>query len=274
MSLKRRYHLFTILSVLVVSLGGILTWRGFAQGTIIPAGSDDFNTPGDGTSNETWNLPAGFFPHVPAATSNAIVDLRASFGGDNSACTTSDTVVCRPLALSVPGDTPIVLTQLKLVGTSFDGNPQLQVSFPGFPDVFYNVSVEQSEDPSFGTQHFNANGTSVIVDFKIKRKYKFTPSDTSQPIRCADSETEKLPDGTPVFGEFNLAGGLLNWFLVGNRCICFPNKHVDARLDDLGRPTHEHNAVQPLSTPRPTVSPSPTGSVTPKPTATAIKFGG
>jgi hypothetical protein len=264
MSVKKKYHLFTILSVLVVSVGGILTWRGFAQGTVIPHGPDNFNTPADNTSFETWNLPAGFFVNSSAALSSAVHNWQEHFSGNNSdPCLTSDTIVDRPQDLVVPGETPIVLLQLKLVGVE-----QLRVSFPGFPDLLYNVIVEKSETPSDGRMSFNVDGTFGIVDFPINRMYKFVPTDTSQPIKCADSTTASNPDNTLVFSDFNLKGGHGHWFLSGNHCICFPDTHIDNRLDESGRPTHEHNAVNPSPTPTPTISPSPSLSPSPVPTAT------
>lgn len=281
MSLKRRYHVFTILCVLVVSVGGILTWRGFAQGTIVPAGLDEFDTPNDLTTNENWNLPAGFFPHNPPAVSNAI-SVRVSFGGDASECAGDhDTTICRPLDVVVPGDTPGVLTKLKLVAVGFDGvaGSTLRVSWPGYRDELYTVTLQKSETiPSHGTVTFNSGGTGVLGDFPIAREVICKPTlDPSQPIRCAESETELDPaTGQRVFGDFNLRGGLFNWFLVNNHCLIFANAHKDGRLDDHGRVVKEHNAVCPHPTPSPSASPSPspTGSALPKPTATFHPFGG
>jgi len=266
MSVKKRYRLFTILSVLVVSVGGALTWRSFAQGTVIPHGPDNFNTPADNSSFETWNLPAGFFVNSAGAQSAAIANLQEHFSGDTSdPCLTSDTIVDRPNDCVVPSDTAIVLLQLKLVGVE-----QLTVNFPGYPSLNYNVVVEKSETPSEGTMSFNADGTFGIVDFPINRVYKFIPTDPTQPIKCADSTTALKPDGTPIFNDFNLKGGHGHWFLSGGHCICFADTHIDNRLDDSGRPTHEHNAVNP----HPTPSPSPTTSPSPQPTSTlGTKFG-
>jgi hypothetical protein len=276
MSLKRRYHLFTILSVLVVTAGGILTWRASAV-TVVPAGYDQFNTIGGGATNETWSggLPSGFFKNKEGYNSNAIGGpLNMTFTGRNSVPGFSgDTVIERTSAVTVPGSSPLVLT-----GIQFIAEGQITAAFPaGTPSVTYSVLVQQSViAPSTGTITFNLDG-SYGSSLTVNRQYTFAPTDTSQPNTVADSTTARDGSGTLLFPE-NEFSGTGTWSLPGgasagpaiqaesvgpaaaattspNRCLINPNSEAGSLAA---------HGILPAGCPSP--SPSPTSSPVPSPT--------
>jgi hypothetical protein len=203
MSVKKRYRLFTILSVLVVSVGGILTWRAAAV-TVIPAGYDEFNTIGSGGTSEQWNsLPAGFFANKEGFGSLAVAASTPTFTGRNPVPGfTGDTVIERTNSVSVPGATALVVAGLRFVGES-----ELTVSFSqGTPSVTYTVLVDESGTvPSTGDMTFNSDGT-YSSGLTINRKYTFVPTDSSQPTRTAESATEHDSGGNLIFPAINLTG--------------------------------------------------------------------
>ena len=204
MSVKKRYRLFTILSVLVVSVGGIMTWRAAAV-TVIPSGYDEFNTIGSGGTGEPWNsLPAGFFTNKEGFGSDAVAASSPTFTGRNPVPGfTGDTVIERTNSVSVPGTTALVVTGLRFVGES-----ELTVSFSqgGTPSVTYTVLVDESgSTPSTGDMTFNSDG-SYTSGLTINRKYTFVPTDSSQPTRTAESATERDSGNNLIFPAIDLTG--------------------------------------------------------------------
>jgi len=229
-----------------------LAWRGLAA-TTINSGYDEFNTPSDGSSYETLNLPQGFFVNSSNFPSDAISTTMTFRGGNTVPGFPTDTVVERTNDVNVPGDTPIILTGLRVVGTQ-----QVTAHFPnGTAFVTYDVSVQESETPSTGRMSFSSNNTFTIEKFLINRVYTFVPTDTSQPTKVADSLTSLNPDGSPVFQPFDLGGGGGQWFGSGHNVIVVPSKHQT--------PTHAHVVIQPSPTPTPSPSPVPTMTVKPIP---------
>ncbi len=210
MSVKKRYRLFTILSVFVVSAGGILTWRASAV-TVIPAGYDQFNTVGTGGTHEQWGdcvtgrpaLPSNFFTNKEGFLSNAVTGcIQVNFTGRNAVPGfTGDTVLERTNPVTVPGSTPLVLTGLRFVAEA-----TITATFPGgTPSITYTVLVDESEAAqSVGQISFDQFGhyTSSIG---INRRYTFAPSDVSQPIRVADS-TNTFDGNIPVFPPLDFTG--------------------------------------------------------------------
>jgi hypothetical protein len=204
MSVKKRYRLFTILSVLVVSAGGILTWRASAV-TIIPAGYDEFNTIGSGGTSESWSaLPAGFFKNSQGVGSAAMSASTQTFTGRNPVPGfTGDTVIERTSSVTVPGSTALVITGLRFIDES-----QLTATFPGGTpsSVTYTVLVQESDiAPSTGDMTFNLDGT-YNSGLTVNRSYTFVPTDGSQPTRVADSTTEKDGSGNLIFPAIVLSG--------------------------------------------------------------------
>jgi len=284
MSVKKRYHLFTILSVLVVSVGGILTWRAFAT-TVIPAGYDQFTTSGSGATNEQWQaLPAGFFTNKEGFGSYAIAAQTPTFTGRNPVPGfTGDTVIERTSSVSVPGSTGLLVTGIRFIGES-----QMTAGFPGgTPSVTYTVLAQESQlVKSTGEMTFNGDG-SYNSSLTINREYTFLPTDSSQPKRIADSTTERDSTGALIFPALDLSGG--GTWVQGsssspviqaesattggtggggavasaspkNPCVVNPNSEAGALA--------KHGILPCGCTPPP--SPTPTSSVTPKPTVTVM----
>jgi hypothetical protein len=286
MSVKKRYRLLTILSVLVVSVGGILTWRAAAV-TVLPAGYDEFNTIGSGGTSEPWSsLPAGFFKNKEGFGSDAVPSSTPTFTGRNPVPGfTGDTVIERTNSVSVPGSTALVVTGLRFVGES-----DLTVSFSqgGTSSVTYTVLVDESGiAPSTGDMTFNSDGTYTST-LAINRKYTFVPTDASQPTRTADSTTERDSGGNLIFPAIDLTG-TGTWSAPSGSSA---SPAIQAQSATTGgttgggsvpvaSPTPNKCFIKPGSeaalfakhgilpagcpTPSPSPSPSPAPSVTPKP---------
>jgi len=253
MSVQRKQHLFTILAVLVVSVGCILTWRATAQ-TTIDAAYDQFNTPDDGQSSETWSLPPGFFTNNAGSPSLAIDNLPMSFkGGEPVPNFGADTVVQR-LDTVPPGGTTRIRLSLSLVGSG--PSSPVQVTFQDGSSASYLVAVRESQiAESSGHMQFLADGSFNIPDWTINREYTFNSTDASQAPKIADSTTEINPiTNQPVFPALSFGGSNGTWSGGGHLVHIHPHLH--------GPPNHNH-FVQPTPTPSPSPSPVPTKTIRP-----------
>lgn len=203
MSIKKRYRLFTILSVFAIFFGGALAWRASAV-TTIPAGYDQFSTLGSGATNEQWPaLPAGFFKNAQGVGSNAINAQTVTFEGRNAVPGfTGDTVIERTQSVSVPGSTALVVAGIRFIATN-----QITATFnSGTPSVTYTVLAQESQiAPSTGQMTFSTNG-SYTSALTINRLYTFVPTDPTQPTITADSTTAES-GGSLIFSPIDLTGG-------------------------------------------------------------------
>jgi len=274
--------------VLVVSVGGLLTWRAFAT-TVIPSGYDQFTTSGSGATNEQWGaLPAGFFTNKEGFGSYAISAQTPTFTGRNSVPGfDGDTVIERTSSVNVPGSTALLVAGIRFIGES-----QLTATFPGgTPSVTYTVLAQESQiAKSTGEMSFNSDG-SYSSSLTINREYTFLPTDTTQPKKVADSTTERDSGGNLIFPALDLSGGG-TWSQSNSG-----GPVVQAESTTTGGPGGPGGSATPAPTKnpclvnpnseagllakhgilpcgcKPTPSPSPTSSVTPKPTATVVSVG-
>ena len=206
MSVKKRYRIFTILSVLVVSAGGILTWRVSAT-TVIPAGYDQFTTQGSGATYEPWNtIPAGFFKKSDGTNSVATF-YSPTFAGRNAVPGfVGDTVIERTNSVTVPGSSALVLTGIRFVAET-----PLTVTFADGSNLTYTVLVDESDKyPSTGQITFN-NDVNHTYNSSIgmNRVYTFIPTTEGQPTKTAESA-----ETSDVFPALNLQG-TGNWSVSG-----------------------------------------------------------
>jgi hypothetical protein len=203
MSMKKRYRAFTILSVIAICFGGLLTWRASAT-TVVPAGYDQFSTLGSGETSEQWGaLPAGFFINAQGAQSNAINAQTVTFEGRNAVPGfNGDTVIERTQSVSVPGSTALLVAGIRFIAEN-----QVTATFPaGTPVVTYTVLAQESQiAPSTGEMTFNTNGT-YTSSLTINRQYTFVPTDPTQPTITVDSTTAKN-GGVLIFAPIDLNGG-------------------------------------------------------------------
>jgi hypothetical protein len=297
MRMKKRYRLFTILSLFAVCFGGILTWRAKAT-TVIPAGYDQFSTLGSGQTSEQWGaLPAGFFTNAQHVGSNAINAQTVTFEGRNPVPGfTGDTVIERTQSVSVPGSTALLLA-----GIRFIADNQITATFPsGTTSVTYTVLVQESQiAPSTGEMTFNTNGTYTSA-LTINRQYTFVPTDPTQPTITADSTTAEN-GGSLIWSPIELSGGG-TWTApgggggLGSEALPSEPMRTDVATGSTGAagvtgsatpvqsPSPNPCVINPNSeagqlashgilpvgcaTPTPTPTPSPTPTALPTPTAT------
>jgi hypothetical protein len=255
MSMKKRYRVFTILSVIAICFGGLLTWRASAT-TVVPAGYDQFSTLGSGETNEQWGaLPAGFFTNAQGAPSNAINAQTVTFEGRNPVPGfTGDTVIERTQSVSVPGSTALLVA-----GIRFIADNQVTATFSsGTPTVTYTVLAQESQiAPSTGEMTFNTNGT-YNSSLTINREYTFIPTDPTQPTVTADSTTARN-GGVLIFSPIDLTGAGTWSASGGESSAAMPSGAM--RTDATTGSTGVTGPTGPTGTPTATPIQSPTPCV-------------
>jgi hypothetical protein len=161
-----RKTILTLAICLVIGIGALSLWRAGAA-TVISAGYDTFNTPDDGQTKESLSVE-GLLTNAAGNPSTGTVTIVFK-GGDSVPGYNADTVITRTSNVTVPGDSDLALTGLRLVSSA-----PVTIGFTDGSSADYSVSVKESAArPSTGTIHFNSDGT-FSNSLQVNRQYTFS----------------------------------------------------------------------------------------------------
>ena len=157
--------------VLVVGLF-VTTTKSDAQGTVIPAGDDLFETTGNGETFHNFGkepIPVGFFTSNGGSPSQAYNQLVPLVGKPLSPGSDIDTIIARNQTVTVPGTTSLTMT-----GLSLNSINALKITYADGSTEDWDMHVGLSAfKSSTGSMTIGSGGT-FDSSLKVWPKFTFT----------------------------------------------------------------------------------------------------